>query len=115
MLLCEDDIKRLEKAGYTKERFARFDKQGYAKLRNTRGYCFFYKTETHRCSAYELRPLGCRIYPVIYGEEDAIIVDDLCPQKRTVSDKEMAGKGKKVTRLLAKIDLEAKSRNSGRN
>ena len=112
MLLCEEDIKRLERAGYVKKKFVRLDKQGYAKLRNVRGYCFFYDAETHRCNAYELRPLGCRIYPVIYGEEDAIVTDDLCPEKHTVSDKEMAEKGKKVTRLLARIDLEAKSRST---
>ena len=115
MLLCEDDIKRLEKAGYAKDKFARFDKQGYAKLRNTRGRCFFYNAESHRCNAYELRPLGCCIYPVIYSEEDAIVVDDLCPERHTVSDKEMVEKGKKVMRLLARIDLEAQSRGSRRN
>jgi Fe-S-cluster containining protein len=110
MLLCEEDMKRLEKAGYAKRKFAHVDKEGYARLRNTRGYCFFYNTEMHRCSAYKLRPLGCRIYPVIYDIEEAIIVDDICPQKHTVSDKEMAAKGKKVTRLLARIDFEAKNR-----
>ena len=115
MLLCEEDIERLEKAGYAKEKFARFDKEGYAKLRNTRGYCFFYNAESHRCNAYELRPLGCCIYPVVYSEEDAIVVDDLCPERHTVSDKEMVEKGKKVMRLLARIDLEAKSRGSRRN
>ena len=115
MLLCEEDIKRLEKAGYAKKKFAHVDKEGCAKLRNTRGHCFFYNAEAHRCNAYELRPLGCRIYPVIYGEEETIVVDDLCPQRHTVSYKEMAGKGKKVTRLLAKIDLEAQSRSSRRN
>lgn len=54
--------------------------------------------------------MGCRIYPVIYSEEEAVIRDDLCPMRHTVSEREMTRKGKKVVELLARIDFEARNR-----
>jgi Fe-S-cluster containining protein len=110
MMLCEEDIYRLEKAGYYPKKFVHIDNHGYARLRNRKGYCFFYDAETHRCRAYKLRPLGCRVYPVIYSEEGGVIVDDLCPERRSVLRREVEAKGKKVMGLLKKIDLEAESR-----
>jgi len=109
MLLAEADIKCLEKAGYTRTRFVRYDKKGFAKLRNRRGYCVFYDTEKRRCKVYEHRPSGCRLYPVIYSIEEGVIIDDLCPMKNTVSATELKRKGKEVTKLLQRIDEEAKT------
>jgi Fe-S-cluster containining protein len=110
MMLCKEDIQRLEKAGYCPEKFVHYDKHCYARLRNLRGYCFFYDAGKHRCRAYKLRPSGCRIYPVIYSEEGGVIVDDLCPERRSVLKREVETKGKKVIMLLRRIDLEAESR-----
>lgn len=106
MLLSRADIRRLERAGYDREKFVRFNRQGFAQLRNSRGYCVFYQTEKHRCRIYRYRPLGCRIYPVIYSEEDGVIVDDLCPLAGTVSKKEIMFKAEKLRSLLQKIDGE---------
>jgi hypothetical protein len=110
MLLSEEDIQRLENAGYSRDRFVRYDRHGYAMLRNRKGYCCFYDSERHRCKAYSYRPLGCRIYPVICGEEKAVFADELCPMSRTVSKKELQRKGKNVIKLLERIELEARSR-----
>lgn len=110
MLLSNADIAHLEKAGYPKEQFVYFDKQKYAKLRNLKGYCFFYDNEKHRCKIYKLRPEGCFIYPVIYSEEDGVIIDDLCPEKKTVSEEEREKKGKRVAKLLGRIDRETENR-----
>jgi Fe-S-cluster containining protein len=109
MLLSSADIELLEKAGYKKQECVRYDKQGYAKLRNRNGYCVFYDSAKHRCKAYKHRPSGCRIYPVIYSEENGVIVDELCPEKHTVSISELERKGRKVVNLLNKIDKEAAS------
>jgi Fe-S-cluster containining protein len=110
MLLSEEDISRLEKAGYSPNRFFKFDRQGYAKLRNTQGYCYFYDAKKRRCRAYRLRPHGCRLYPVISEAEDTIILDELCPTRNTVTKKEMEAKGKGVLKLLKVIDKEAAKR-----
>jgi Fe-S-cluster containining protein len=109
MLLSSEDVERLERAGYDKQKFTRYDKHGFAKLKNHRGFCFFYDAEKCRCKIYKQRPSGCRIYPVIYSEREGIIVDDLCPNKNTVSKSELKRKGKKVVELLQRIDAEATS------
>ena len=107
MMLSNADVTRLEKAGYDKNKFSRRDKHGFLILKNRRGLCFFYDSEKRGCGIYKLRPLGCRIYPVICSEQDGIIIDNLCPQKNTVSKPELRKKGKKVTKLLLTIDNEA--------
>jgi Fe-S-cluster containining protein len=110
MLLSNVDIELLEKAGHERGEYVRLDKKGYAKLRNRNGYCVFYDSVKHRCKAYRYRPLGCRIYPAIYSEEDGVIVDDLCLEKSTVSADELKRKGMKVIKLLDRMDSEAEIR-----
>ncbi|MGQ9625045.1 MAG: YkgJ family cysteine cluster protein [Candidatus Bathycorpusculaceae bacterium] len=110
MLLSEEDIKRLEKIGYSREEFVRYDRQAFAKLRNRHGHCVFYDFNKDLCKVYKYRPLGCRVYPIIYNEEKGVDVDDLCPMKDTVSKQELKRKSVKVMRLLHKIDEEAKKR-----
>jgi len=110
MLLSRADIELLEKAGCTKESFVRYDNHCFARLRNRKGHCVFYNTEKRRCKVYRLRPLGCRIYPIIYSEVEGIIVDDLCPMKNTVANIELKRKGKNLIKLLEVIDSETKTR-----
>jgi uncharacterized protein len=108
MLLCKEDIKRLQKKGYNKKYFLRYDKAGYAMLRNRNGYCVFYDLEKHRCSVYVDKPQGCTVYPVILDVEVGIIIDGICNAQSTISDEEKAEKGKIVIKLLQKIDSENK-------
>jgi Fe-S-cluster containining protein len=110
MMLSTADIERLEKAGYDRQEFTRYDKHGFAKLRNRRGFCVLYDTVKRRCKIHEQRPEGCRIYPVVYSEEEGIVVDCLCPMKATVSEVELRRKGRKVVALLQRIGREAASR-----
>ena len=109
MLLSNADIKRLEKVGL-KKKFVHYNKHGFARIQNFRGFCVFYDIEKSICKMYKYRPLGCRIYPVIYDEQEGIIVDDLCPMKSTVSEIEIKRKGKKVIEFLQRMDNEATSR-----
>jgi Fe-S-cluster containining protein len=110
MLLSKDDIERLERKGYPREFFVLFDKEGYAKLRNVKGHCVFYDVENRRCMVYGVRPLGCRLYPVIYDEEKGIVADEICPAKDRFSEKVLTRKGRKVIKLLERIDAEAENR-----
>ena len=50
--------------------------------------------------------MGCRIYPIIYSVQDGVIVDDLCPQTGTISEKEIDSKRGKLKNLLGRIDRE---------
>jgi len=110
MLLSAKDIECLESRGYDRDFFVRFDSEGYATLRNFHGYCIFYDVEKRICKVRANRPLGCRIYPVIYDEDKGITVDTSCPSHNSVTDKQKAEKGEKVLKLLKKIDAEAKRR-----
>jgi Fe-S-cluster containining protein len=114
MPLSEKDMRLLEKRGRRREKFVRYDKHGFALLRNRKGYCVFYDVERRRCKAYKTRPLGCRLYPVVCTEDDVAIVDDLCPMGRTVSKAELGKKGEKVGELLRRIELEAAGRATSR-
>jgi Fe-S-cluster containining protein len=90
MLLSAKDIERLEMKGYDRDFFVRFDSEGYAALRNYRGFCVFYDAEKKRCKVRAHRPLGCRIYPVIYDEGKGIVVDAICPSRGSVTEKQKA-------------------------
>lgn len=107
MLLSSADVERLERVGYDREKFSHSDRHGLVRLKNRRGFCVFYDTEKCRCKIYKHRPLGCRIYPVIYSEQEGVVVDDLCPMENTISEPELKRKGKKVIELLQRIDNEA--------
>jgi len=110
MLLSARDIERLEKKGYSRDFFVRFDSEGYATLRNQSGHCVFYDAEKRRCKVRAHRPSGCRVYPVICDETKGIIVDPICPSRNSVTDKQKAKRGDKVLKLLETIDAEAKKR-----
>lgn len=108
MWLSKADIERLERAGHRREDFVRYDEQGFAQLRNRDGYCVFYDFSLRRCGAYSDRPLGCRVYPVVYSEDEGIMVHDLCPMKETLSSREMKQKSRQLLKLLRTIFKEAK-------
>jgi Fe-S-cluster containining protein len=110
MLLAIKDIRRLEKKGFSLNHFTEFDKQGYAVLKNRNGYCVFYDLKRHQCSVYSDRPSGCRVYPVIFDEEKGVVFDDICDSCKSISLKEKRVNGKKVVKLLEKIDAEAEKR-----
>jgi uncharacterized protein len=110
MLLSKKDITRLENLGYRIATFVRFDKQGYATLKNCDGYCFFYDLTKRRCSVYGDRPSGCRVYPVIVDEGSGIVLDTICESRNTITEQEKALKGKRVVKLLEVIDSEAQTR-----
>jgi hypothetical protein len=110
MLLSEKDIIRLLKRGFNKKHFVRLDRQGYAVLKNMKGYCVFYDRTKRRCIVYSDRPAGCRVYPVIVDEDAGIILDGFCPERCTISEEEKNLKGKRVVKLLKKIDSEAVKR-----
>jgi Fe-S-cluster containining protein len=111
MLLSKEDIKRIEKKGFRKKYFMKITKEGYAQLKNRNGYCVFYSLETRQCIIYPDKPLGCGVYPVILDENaGSIIIDDICPEKASITSEEKDEKGKVVINLIKLIDTEAENR-----
>jgi len=76
MILLKGDIERLERLGF--RGFYEF-RGGFRRLRNIRGCCFFLDPRARGCLAYSSRPLGCRIYPLIYDEDLGAVLDPECP------------------------------------
>jgi len=44
----------------------------------------------------------------VYSADEGATVDELCPMKHTVSERELRTKGKVLVKLLEKIDSERK-------
>ncbi len=79
MPLVKSDIERIRKLGYKLEEFATKN-TGTWKLKNKHGKCVFLKT--NGCAIYPYRPLGCRLYPLVYDEtERRPVLDNLCPYR----------------------------------
>ncbi|MCJ7633725.1 YkgJ family cysteine cluster protein [Candidatus Bathyarchaeota archaeon] len=113
MELSSKDVQRLEEAGFCREEFTLTGEDDVTRLRNVGESCFFYDVSEKRCRVYAYRPLGCHLYPVIYSVDDNVmVVDDLCPMGKTVSEYEVRTKGRILVSLLKTIDDETETRQS---
>jgi len=104
MLLTEDDIRRIESLGYKKHQFTEY-KNGFYKLKNINGHCVFLDVKRKRCIIYKHRPIGCRVYPVIYDYEKGVILDSECPAINTISKEEFISKAKILLNLIKKLNI----------
>ncbi len=77
MPLTELDIKRICDLGYNESEFVILV-DGEKRIRNVQDECFFLKD--NQCAIYPDRPIGCRIYPLVFYEESKkAIIDTDCP------------------------------------
>ena len=77
MALTEEDIRRIESLGFKKESFA-VESKGLVILRNAHHRCVFH--DGTRCTIYDARPKGCKLYPVVFAEYSGhATMDRLCP------------------------------------
>jgi len=106
MELSSRDIKRLEEAGYRREKFTVKGEDGVTRLRNIGGWCCFYNSAEKRCQAYDDRPLGCYLYPVMYSVGEGVVIDELCPMGETISEPEFKAKGIILINLLKTMENE---------
>ncbi|RLG78751.1 MAG: hypothetical protein DRO13_06790 [Thermoprotei archaeon] len=61
---------------------------GIPRLKNIDGHCIFLDPSTNMCTIYEHRPLGCRLYPLVYDvDRDEVSLDTTCPRASTVREK----------------------------
>jgi Fe-S-cluster containining protein len=76
MLLSSDDIKKIEQLGFKKDFFV-VQKDGWLMLKNHDGKCVFH--DGSRCTIYDNRPVGCKLYPVIFDkDENCAVFDNDC-------------------------------------
>ncbi len=102
MPLTEEDIERIERLGFKREEFV-VEVDGIPQLRNVGGKCFFLD-ESNRCRIYENRPIGCRIYPIVLDlESGRAVVDDICPKKDSISERDLKDAEAILKELVRKI------------
>jgi Fe-S-cluster containining protein len=77
MLLLKDDVQHIVGLGFREDSFS-VEFRGFKKLRNSDGRCVFH--DGKQCTIYPNRPLGCRLYPIVFDENlNHPVMDELCP------------------------------------
>ena len=84
MLLSARDIARIMKKGRKNLRpndFVRKTDDRLFQLKNVNGHCVFFDHNTQLCKIYEIRPQGCRFYPLTFDlKVKMCILDEDCPR-----------------------------------
>lgn len=79
MILSSDDIKKIENLGFKKDFFV-LQKEDWLMLKNHNGRCVFHNG--FKCTIYSNRPIGCKLYPVIYDKDkNCAVFDEDCPYR----------------------------------
>jgi len=100
MPLTRFDIERISKQGYRIKDFV-VKRKRERQLKNHNGRCVFLGDDG--CIIYSFRPEGCRLYPLIYNEDDGKgFIHDFCPygQEFKVSKDDI----EKLSVLIKKLD-----------
>ena len=104
MPLTEADIARIEKLGPRRDEFSVFDDELVPQLRNDSGHCVF--LVRGKCSIYQDRPEGCRLYPLVWDRDTGKVVrDDFCPY--TTEFSKTPQQEAAVLRVLGILEREA--------
>jgi Fe-S-cluster containining protein len=86
MVVSEQDIELVLKNNsldnLRKQNFIVRNNEGNFQLKNVEAHCFFFDVVSKSCKIYDIRPQGCRFYPLIYdGEKKICVLDSDCPRK----------------------------------
>ncbi len=111
MLLANEDIERIvERTNLSRNQFSILN-GGYLRLRNKDDYCIFLNPKERKCSIYDIRPIGCRFYPVIYDPYlKKCVVDKDCSNKYNVPSDLIIKKCSKLENFIKKLEKERKDR-----
>jgi Fe-S-cluster containining protein len=80
MFLLDEDIKRITALGYVEDFFDE-TQEGFKVLKNSKeGRCVFH--DGTKCTIYENRPKGCKLYPIIFDiDYKKAVKDSFCPYR----------------------------------
>ncbi|NHK30484.1 MAG: YkgJ family cysteine cluster protein [Asgard group archaeon] len=102
MMLSQKDIENITSIGYNKKDFVYLDTDGFFKLQNINGLCFFLKD--NKCEIYDHRPQGCRFYPIIYDLDlKKAILDGDCPLINNIQDKTVKSFSQELRKFSMKL------------
>jgi Fe-S-cluster containining protein len=84
MILSQEDVTRIMrsfKGEMKQDDFCFVGRDGWLQLRNQDHHCYFYDLISKKCHIYDIRPQGCRFYPLIYDiDNHKCTLDDDCPK-----------------------------------
>jgi len=102
MPLTDRDIRRIQGLGYKVGDFA-VGTSGKWRLKNKNGRCVF--LSEGGCGIYPYRPEGCRLYPLVYNEEEGEAgLDEFCPYRHEFMVRE--SDIEKLKALLERLNAE---------
>ncbi len=105
MILSSEDAQTIMDCGYDKNDFSFVDEEGFIRLKNVDGVCFFLRD--NKCIIYSSRPQGCKFYPIIFDlDKNRAIVDPDCPLAESISSKTVSIFNKDLKKLIRKIIQE---------
>jgi len=106
MPLSTSDIEEIRGLGFTEDFFVT-RRDGELRLRNLNGRCVFHNGE--RCTIYNHRPEGCRLYPAVFDEDKGrVVLHAYCPHRKKfqLTPTILC----EVVKLVRKLDAERKRR-----
>ncbi len=113
MTLTEEEVKAIEALGFKIEEFIVLE-DFWLVLRNIDKHCFFLKDG--KCSIYDVRPKGCRYYPLILDlEKDQIIIDNDCPHVKYVNKEVFHELSSEIRNHVIQLLLEQQKRRERKN
>jgi len=84
MALSVEDIIRIENFNNLGLKRADFCSiiDGMYILKNIHNHCIFLAENTNMCTIYDIRPTGCRFYPMVFNEMESRCIRDVdCPYR----------------------------------
>jgi Fe-S-cluster containining protein len=106
MELSSSDIRQIRSLGFS-ESFFIVKKNGKRQLKNSAGRCVFHNGR--RCTIYNDRPEGCRLYPIILREDTGeTALDSYCPHRGKFQLTSRISR--EVIKLVRTLDVETKRR-----
>ena len=108
MILLGEDVERISRSlGIPADSFAEL-RGGFLRLKNINRACALLERDSGKCLAYNVRPAGCRVYPLIYNDEKGVMLDDDCPLRNIWlnNPKELRKGFKELLKILRKIEVE---------
>ena len=85
MLLSNADLDRIERETKQVRRQFSYLRDGYFYLKNRGQYCIFLNPAANNCSIYNIRPQGCRFYPIIFDPFlNCAVVDIDCTNRDNI-------------------------------
>ena len=110
MLLSSSDIVQIRGLGFFEDFFI-VKEDGNRQLKNLSGRCVFHNGQ--RCTIYNYRPEGCRLYPAIFDVDiEEVVLDSYCPHRGKFQLSPSISR--EVVRLFGKLDLENSCRSDCR-